>query len=70
MQVLNQIPIPVKRNWKEKLDKLQISESMIISNQYNNSVKAAISKHFNSRRQKTFTTARQTADYFRVWRVK
>lgn len=70
MQVLNEIPPPIKRNWKAKLDKMQVNESLIINNDYNNSVKAAISKHFNSRMQKTFTTARQTEKYFRVWRVR
>lgn len=70
MQTLNHIPLPLKRNWKAKLDKMQVNESIIINNEYNNSVKAAISTHFNRGMQKTFTTARQTDKYFRVWRVK
>lgn len=70
MQVETHIPPPANRTWKANLGKMQVNQSTRISIQYYNSVKAAISQHFHSGLQKTFTTAKEPGGYFRVWRVK
>jgi hypothetical protein len=70
MQVENHIPPPPNRNWKANLNQLQVNQSTQISLKHYNSVKSAISQHFHSGLQKTFTTAKQPGGCFRVWRVR
>ena len=70
LQIQNDIPAPVKRNWKAELDVMNIGQSAEIELKFLNTVKAAISQHFHSNTDKQFTTSKTSKTHFRVWRLE
>jgi hypothetical protein len=70
MQMENNIPAPIRNQWKANLDKMKVNQSSSISMEHYNTVRSSISMHFHGRNSKIFTTYKETETHFRVWRLK